>query len=177
MRIILETPRLRLREYTWQDFDPLYEILSDAETMRHYPSPYDEKGTRRWIEWNLQNYADYGFGLWAIELKENGKFIGDCGITMQNIDGVQLPEIGYHIRKDHWRQGYAREAAGAVRDWAFANPDFDCLYSYMTSSNVASYSTAHSIGMQKIKEYTDDRYCDMLVYVVTREDWNNKELH
>ena len=175
MSIILETQRLRLREYTRQDFAALYEILSDAVTMRHYPSPYDEKGTWRWIEWNVKNYADYGFGLWAIELKESGVFIGDCGITMQNIDGLQLPEIGYHIHKDHWRQGFAREAAGAVRDWAFENRDFDCLYSYMTSSNVASYSTACSIGMRKIKEYTDARYCDMLVYAISRAQWENLE--
>lgn len=46
-----------------------------------------------------------------------GKLIGDCGITIQNIDGELLPEIGYHIHKDFWRQGFATEAATAVRDW------------------------------------------------------------
>ena len=45
-----------------------------------------------------------------------GKLIGDCGITIQNIDGELLPEIGYHIHKDFWRQGFATEAAAAVRD-------------------------------------------------------------
>ena len=68
-------------------------MLSDPITMKHYLKPYDEAGTRRWISWSLDNYKKYGFGLWAIELKETGQFIGDCGITIQNIDGELLPDI------------------------------------------------------------------------------------
>ena len=80
MKIILETERLVLREYTYEDFDALYKILSDPETMKHYPKPYDEKGTMRWLDWSLDNYKRYGFGLWAIELKSNGAFIASCPI-------------------------------------------------------------------------------------------------
>ena len=123
MAYIIETERLGLRECTPEDFDALYEILSDPEMMRHYPAPYDEAGTRHWIEWNLENYTQYGFGLWAVVLKETGKFIGDCGITIQNIDGEMLPEIGYHIHKKYWRRGFAKEAARAVCNWAFQNTD------------------------------------------------------
>ena len=166
----LETERLILREYTMDDFHALYEILSDPETMKHYPKPYDETGTKRWLTWSLNNYKQYGFGLWALELKETGEFIGDCGITMQNIDGEQLPEIGYHIHKKHWRKGFAKEAATAVKDWAFANTDFHTLYSYMKYTNEASYSTAASIGMSKIKEYPDDIYGITYVYAITREE-------
>ena len=166
----LETKRLILREYTVDDFDALYAILSDPVTMKHYPKPYDAAGTNRWLTWSLNNYQEYGFGLWAIELKETGEFIGDCGITMQNIDGELLPEIGYHIHKNYWRNGYAKEAASAVRDWAFANTNFDTLYSYMKYTNVASYSTAASIGMTKIKEYPDDKDGIVYVYSITREN-------
>ena len=171
MKTLLETERLILREYTLEDFDALYEILSDAETMKHYPSPYDENGTMRWLRWSLDNYEKYGFGLWAVILKENGQFIGDCGITMQNIDGQMLPEIGYHIHKNHWRRGYAKEVASAVRNWCFENTEFDSVYSYMTSTNTASWSTAASIGMKKIKEYTDSHYSVCCVYEITRNDW------
>ena len=101
----IETERLLLREYTLHDFDALYEIMSDTETMQHYPKPFDKERVRGWIEWNLQNYKEYGFGLWAVVLKESGEFIGDCGITIQNIDGELLPEIGYHIHKKYWRRG------------------------------------------------------------------------
>ena len=83
MKTVIETQRLILREYTSDDFDALYEILSDGQTMKYYPKPYDEKGTARWIEWSLENYKDHGFGWWAIVLKDTGEFIGDCGITMQ----------------------------------------------------------------------------------------------
>lgn len=173
--MVLETARLRLREYTMEDFHALLEILSDPVTMQHYPKPYDEAGTKRWIDWNLNNYQKYGFGLWAIELKQTGTFIGDCGITMQKIDGEQLPEIGYHINKDFWRQGYGSEAAGAVRDWAFTHTQYDRLYSYMKYTNVGSYSTAASIGMRKIKEYPDPEDEILYVYAITREEWNALE--
>lgn len=169
--MIIETERLILREYTSDDFDGLYEILSDPETMKHYPKPYDAAGTKRWLDWSINNYATYGFGLWAIELKESGTFIGDCGITMQPIDGEQLPEIGYHIHKDHWRKGYGSEAAKAVRDWAFQNTKFDCLYSYMAASNLPSYSTAASAGLRKIKEYSDKDDGILYVYAITRDAW------
>ena len=171
MKKILETERLILREYTLEDFDGLYRILSDPETMKHYPKPYDEKGTLRWLNWSLDNYERYGFGLWAMELKADGRFIGDCGITMQNIDGQQLPEIGYHIDKAFWRQGYAKEAATAVRDWFFRNRDFDAVYSYMTKTNAGSYSTAASVGMKRLKEFTDKDYTECYVYRITRNEW------
>ena len=79
MKIIIETERLILREYTKDDFDALYKLLSDPITMKHYPKPYDENGTRRWLDWSFDNYNKYGFGLWAAEIKETGEFIGDCG--------------------------------------------------------------------------------------------------
>ena len=171
--MILQTKRLILREYTPEDFDKLSEILSDPETMSHYPKPYDEAGVRRWIDWSMDNYRKYGFGLWALELKETGEFIGDCGLTMQNIDGELLPEIGYHIHKAHWRKGYGSEAARAVRDWAFTNRDFDRLYSYMTEGNIASWSTAASAGLKRLKSYHDPIDGTLLVYTISREEWMN----
>ena len=70
--MLLRTERLILREYTPEDLDDLFEILSDAETMQHYPKPYDERMTRRWIEGNMQRYRECGFGLWAVVLKKTG---------------------------------------------------------------------------------------------------------
>lgn len=116
----LQTKRLILREYTHADFDALYEILSDAETMKHYEEPYDSDGVRLWIEWNLESYKDFGFGLWAVLLKvqndENDTFIGDCGITMQRIGRWIRPEIGCHINKNitEWALLPKRHAAAAI---------------------------------------------------------------
>lgn len=170
--MVIETKRLILREYTLEDFNDLYVILSDPETMKHYPKPYDEKGTMRWLEWSINNYQQYGFGLWAIILKETNEFIGDCGITLQNIDNELLPEIGYHINKKYWKKGYAKEAGSAVRDWGFNNTNFDKLYSYMNTTNIASYKTAESLGMKKIKEYYDKEE-NLFVYMINKNDWNS----
>lgn len=93
----LETERLILRELTMDDFNDLYEIISDEETMKHYPKPFDKDKVKNWIEWNIENYKVFGFGLCAVVLKENGKMIGDCGITMQIIHGKIKPEIGYQM--------------------------------------------------------------------------------
>ena len=173
-KMMIETKRLILREYTLEDFDAIYEILSDPETMRHYPKPFDEKRTRSWIEWNLQNYQEYGFGLWAVVWKETSELIGDCGLTIQNIDGEMLPEIGYHIHKKYWRRGFGSEAAKAVRDWAFVNTDFDCLYSYMKYTNIASSATAAANGMKKIKEYPNKKDGISYAYAITREEWEER---
>ena len=168
---MIETPRLLLRNYTLSDFDSLYEILSDPETMQHYPAPYDAEKTRNWITWNLDNYEKYGFGLWAVILKETGEFIGDCGITLQNIDGEILPEIGYHIHKKYWRRGFAKEAARAVRDWGFRNTGYNTFYSYMKYTNIGSWSTALANGMKKVKEYPDPKNTISYAYAITREEW------
>ncbi len=171
--MILETKRLIIREYTQGDFDALYEILSDAETMKYYPKPYDENGVNRWINWCIDSYQKHGFGLWALELKETGEFIGDCGISMQNIDGEMLHEIGYHINKKHWRKGYAKEACSAVKDWFFENTTHDSVYSYMNQENLPSYSTAAANGMTRIKAYHDGTEA-LYVYRITRPEWERE---
>ena len=169
-RIILKTDRLFLREMTMDDFDALYKVLADRNIMQHYPYTFDEKKVSDWIERNMNRYNEYGFGLWAVCLKETGEMIGDCGLTLQNIEGEMLPEIGYHIRADHQRKGYAKEAAAAVRDWAFANTDYPALYSYCKYTNVGSYKTAESIGMHFEKEYPDSENKITHVSVIIRGD-------
>ena len=77
----LETKRLILRDFITEDFDSLFEILSDEDVMKYYPKPFDAERVKDWIDWNLQNYKNYGFGLWAVCLKDSGKLIGDCGIN------------------------------------------------------------------------------------------------
>ncbi|MBO5716088.1 MAG: GNAT family N-acetyltransferase [Clostridia bacterium] len=173
--MIIETNRLIIREYNQDDFEGLKAIICDAETMKYYPKPYDENGVQRWLDWCINSYKDNGFGLWAIELKESGEFIGDCGISLQNIDGEILHEIGYHINKNHWRKGYAKEACQAVKNWFFENTEYNAVYSYMNKENVASYFTAESNGMTLLKEYHDGAEM-LLVYMITREKWM-KELN
>lgn len=167
----LETDRLILRDMTMEDYDALYAVLADKEIMRHYPYTFDENRVRGWIERNMNRYRLYGFGLWAVCLRDTGEMIGDCGLTLQNIDGETLPEIGYHIRRDCQRKGYAKEAARAVRDWAFLHTPYDAIYSYMKYTNVPSYSTALANGMKKVKEYPDPANEISYAYAITRAEW------
>ena len=169
--MVLETKRLVLREMKPDDYDALYAVLADSDMMQHYPYTFDEKRVRGWIERNMNRYKENGFGLWAVCLKETGELIGDCGLTLQNIHGEILPEIGYHIRRDCQRKGYAGEAAKAVRDWAFRNTDYPTLYSYCKYTNVPSIKTAESIGMHFVCEYPDETNGTTHVSSISRKEW------
>ena len=175
MKIILETERLILREMSHDDFAAHKAVWGDNELMKHYPYTFDDERVSAWIERNIERYKNDGFGLWAVVLKESGEVIGDCGLTMQNIDGTMLPEVGYHIHRDYQKKGYASEAAKAVIDYAFSNYSFPYVYAYMKYSNVASYSTAMKCGMKFIKEYPDPANITTKVYGISREEWKNKQ--
>lgn len=169
MKKILETARLVLREMNMDDYGALYEVLADPSIMQHYPYTFDEERVRGWIQRNMDRYERDGFGLWAVCLKDSGEMIGDCGLTLQNIEGEMLPEIGYHIRADMQRKGYAKEAAAAVREWAFANTSYPALYSYCKYTNLGSIKTAESIGMKFLKEYPDEANKITHVSVILRD--------
>lgn len=170
----LETRRLLLRELTPKDFDALYAVLADSDIMQHYPYSFDAQRVMNWIKRNQERYKKDGFGLWAVVLKETGELIGDCGLTMQNIHGQMLPEIGYHIRKDQQRKGYASEAAAACIRWTFENYDFPKVYSYMKYTNEASQRTAMKNGMTLVGEYDDPDNVITRVYAISRESWIGK---
>ena len=138
MQALPETKRLFLREWTMQDLDAWAAILSDAEVMRYYPKPFDRQKVQDWIAWNLENYRTDGFGLWAVHLRATGELLGDCGITMQQIHRQHLPEIGFHMKKSVWGQGYATEAAKACLAWGMQQTDFPAFYCYQKSTNLPS---------------------------------------
>ena len=127
MQALPETKHLFLREWTMQDLDAWAAILSDAEMMRYYPKPFDRQNVQDWIAWNLENYRTDGFGLWAVHLRATGELLGDCGITMQQIHGQRLPEIGFHMKKSVWGKGYATEAARACLAWGDAANRFSSI--------------------------------------------------
>lgn len=173
--MILETDRLLLREHAPDDFDALHEIFSDAETMKHYPHPFSAEETLGWIERNQRRYAEHGFGLWAMELKETGRLIGDCGVTLQPIHGQMLPEIGYHIHRAHQRRGYASEAAAGCIRYAFETLGFDRVYSYMKYTNEPSARTAMKNGMRLVEEYPNPVNTLTRVYALSREEWERRQ--
>lgn len=172
--MVIETDRLILRKMTEDDFDALLSVLADSDIMEHYPYTFDEDRVKGWITKSIERYKVFGFGLWAVVLKETGDMIGDCGLTMQIIDGQIRPEIGYHIRRDCQRRGYASEAAKAVRDWTFINTPFNIIYSYMKYTNAPSFRTAMAYGCHLVDEYEDENNDIIRIYAISRAEW--KEL-
>ena len=170
--MIIKTERLYLREMTEHDFDELYKVLADSENMNHYPYAFDEYRVRNWIQRNIDRYQTLGFGLWAVCLKDTDEMIGDCGLTMQLINGQIKPEIGFHIRSDKQRKGYAKEAASAVRDWTFNNTPFNKVYSYMKYTNVPSCKTAISWGCKQVDEFEDEVNEITKVFAISRDEWS-----
>jgi ribosomal-protein-alanine N-acetyltransferase len=165
---ILETSRLILREFCPDDADAIARVLSDPETMRFYPAPYDRTGVEEWIGRNLYRYTKDGHGLWAMILTANGDLIGDCGLIVQNVDGVDQVEIGYHVRRDLWRQGLATEAARACRDYGFSHLSVERLISLIRPENLPSRRVSEKNGMTVWKETTRVGL-PHLVYAIARE--------
>jgi ribosomal-protein-alanine N-acetyltransferase len=164
---ILETPHLILREFSPDDVDALGRVLSDPDTMRFYPAPLDRAGVEEWIARNLCRYTKDGHGLWAMILKASGELIGDCGLTVQPVDGTDEIEIGYHVRRDRWGQGLATEAARACRDYGFARLPVDHIISLSRPEKLPSRRVAEKNGMTIWKQ-TIRKGIAHLVYKIDR---------
>lgn len=145
------TERLRFREMHESDLENMAALLGDPEVMRYYPSPKTRQDAEGWIAWNRSNYAQHGFGLWIIET-HTGDFVGDCGLTWQEVNGVPTLEVGYHVRSDLQGQGYATEAAAACRDFAGQQTDAGVLVAIIHPKNRASERVAEKIGMHRVAD-------------------------
>jgi RimJ/RimL family protein N-acetyltransferase len=163
----LETPRLILREMRSTDVDSLHRIFSDPLLMRFWPV-WTHGETEEWVAAQLRRYAQDGFGLWAITFKASDEAIGDCGLVRHEVDGAMETDIGWHLLRAHWGQGYATEAASASRDYAFAQLRLERLVAQIHPENYASRRVAEKIGMRLLKEYLHARGLRLL-YVVERD--------
>ena len=117
---VLETERMELRRMGWADVDDLMGIFSDPVAMRYYPKTKSREETEQWVRWTLESYRDHGFGQWVAVLKRSGEFAGQCGLTVQEVEGRQEVEIGYLFLRRFWGRGLATEAARVARDHGFA---------------------------------------------------------
>jgi RimJ/RimL family protein N-acetyltransferase len=139
---VIETDRLVLRRFTLADVDALYEVFADPAARRFYPEMVAREKVLAWIEWNLRNYADTGFGLWAMEPRGEPRLIGDCGLTWQEVEGRQELEIGWHLHAAERGKGYATEAARACLAYAFRTLDPPLVCSIVRPDNAASCTVA-----------------------------------
>ncbi len=145
---VLTTARLTIRPLRLDDLDAFAAIFADAETMAASRRTYSREESRGWIERSLMRYERDGFALFAVVRTVDGRYVGDCGPSVQAVDGVDEVEIGWHIRRDLWGRGYATEAALALRDWAFDDRGLGRLTAFVEPSNVPSCRVAEKIGMR-----------------------------
>lgn len=162
----LMTARLILREMNQGDFDDLKEMLCDPAVMYAYGHKFTDVDVQAWLSRQTARYREYGFGLWALVLRDTGEMIGQAGLTMQPYMGNQVLEIGYLLKQSYWRRGYAREAAARCKTCAFETLGREKVYSIIKSDNVPSIKVAESIGMVKEDEFITRYYGgDMLHFL------------
>jgi RimJ/RimL family protein N-acetyltransferase len=178
---LIETKRLKLRELNESDEKFLCDILSDRETMQYYPAPYDIDAVRNSIKRTINSYQKNNFGLWGIILKDQKKFIGQCGITLQDIDGIIVPEIGYHVNKEYWNQDFATEASAASLKYGFEKLNLNEIYIHTYIKNIPSQRVAEKLKMKRIKEYEKyikeyNIYMKHVVYSMNLEHYNQVKI-
>lgn len=172
-KVIIETERLIIREMVQSDLDALCRIMCDEEVMRvAYESAFSVEEVQGWLNRHLRRYEDYGFGLWGVVLKETNEMIGQCGLTIQDWNEMEILEIGYLFQKAYWHKGYATEAAIACKEYAFTALNANSVYSAIRDTHTASQNVAVRNGMKIVDRFTKNfRYVDMnfLLYAVDRE--------
>lgn len=168
--MIIETERLILRELQQSDFDEVCKLLQDTAVMYAYEGTFNRQEVQEWMDKQFKRYREDGFGLWGVVEKRSGELIGQCGITYQEYNDKQVPEVGYLFRKEFWHKGLAIEAAIACKEYAFRTLGFNEAYSIIRDTNLASQKVAERNGMKItgsiVKHY---RGIDMphLIYTVT----------
>jgi RimJ/RimL family protein N-acetyltransferase len=149
----LETPRLCLRLMQPSDLDDLLKIFGDPKVMASFcVAPFNREQVEGWMRRNIVHQSQYGYGFFSVILKPEGLLIGDCGLENMKVDGDQTTELGYDFRSDYWNQGFATEAAAAVRDYAFNVLQLPHLISLIRVGNEASKRVSEKIGMCLVAE-------------------------
>lgn len=166
-KIILETERLLLREITHDDREELLKIWGDAETMSLFPKTLDSQEMSEWIDRNLKRYESRGHGVWAVILKDNQQFVGDCGLVIQEVDGTEELEVVCHFNRNFQGQGLATEAARGCMDHGFNQLGSHRVISMIRPENLASRRVAERNGLKIEKEIFWRGY-QHFVYVIER---------
>lgn len=159
---LFQTERLGFRRYNESDIELLGPVFADPYAIQFYPAMSDRIGIERWINWNLRNYNDFGFGLWAVELLATGEFIGDAGITYQTVEDQRVLEIGWHIHPDFRGRGYATEAGRECIKFGFNVLNATSLSSIVDPANPASKKVASRVHEKK--RYYQVKSSQMLLY-------------
>ncbi|MEE2524096.1 GNAT family N-acetyltransferase [Pseudarthrobacter sp. J75] len=162
----IETPRLKLRRMVDDDLDNMAALLGDPAVMCHYPAPKTREEAKAWIDWNKRNYAEHDFGLWIMESR-SGDFLGDCGLTLQEVDGVPEVEVGYHVLAEHQGRGYASEAAAVCLEFA-ARSGVERVIAIINPANIPSQRVAVKCGLQ-LEKYSNMGGLEQLIFATNKD--------
>lgn len=168
----IETERLLFRRYADADFKFLQKMAADPEVMKYIGNgeTRDKDGVLLFLYWIYRNYKeDQDSGLLLLERRSDGEKVGHAGIVPQQVDGEDEWEIGYWIAREHWSQGYATEAAQAIRDYAFGKLGKKRLVSLIHPDNKASQRVAENCGMT-LEKRSLLKGRAVFVYSIQKED-------
>ena len=145
MEIPETTDRIRFRPYRRDDARFVSNMFRDAQAGRFYPGMSDPEKADGWIEWIMDSYITHGFWLWVIEHRDQGWFLGDCGLSYQLVEGRRWLEVGYHLSAQFRGKGYATEAARACVTHAFSQVAAQRVCSIVDPTNTPSSRVASRI--------------------------------
>ncbi|MFT3966630.1 MAG: GNAT family N-acetyltransferase [Sphingobium sp.] len=178
--IVLTTPRLALREWRKGD-DASVAAMQTPAVMRWLQDenmPVRRPGS---VEERMRvMQAEYGHCFWVVERRNDGEFLGYCGLKRVDAEGTALTgafEIGWSLAEQHWNHGYATEAALAVLERAFAVHDAPFVIAFTVAENVASWRVMKRIGMERRADldFHDPAFSDALnptiVYRIEKDQW------
>ena len=158
--MILTTKRLILRHFHLLDQEAMMDIFGDPEVMRFGDGVQTREWVATWLETCLERYfKTWGFGPYAVVRQSDARVIGYCGLFyFPDVNGRSEVELGYRLARTAWGQGYAVEAARAVRDYAFQTLNLRRLIAIIDPSNTASIRVAEKIGMRYEQDVMLDGY-------------------
>ena len=147
----LQTPRLLLRTWQAADLRGFAELNADPQVMRHFPSVLSRVQSDAMARRMQAHFVTHGFGYWVLERREQPGLIGVLGLQRVAFAAAFTPavEIGWRIQRQHWRQGYALEAATAVLAYAFAQLQLQQVLAFTVPANLPSQALMQRLGMQR----------------------------
>ncbi len=179
----METGRLILREWREEDRQPFAAMNADPEVMRYFQSALTDPESDALVDRIALHFRTHGFGLFALERKSDGAFLGFTGFSScpENTPVQGEIEIGWRLAQAYWRRGYAHEAASACADWFWQTTDRARLVSYTSAANQPSRNLMGKLGFRHYPERdfdhpaiaSDHPFCRQVVYVLNRSDAAN----
>lgn len=159
--ILLETPRLLIREFLPSDEEAMFAMDRDPEVHRYLGNkPYtDVQQSCEDIAIIQQQYADHGIGRWAVVLKETSELIGWTGFKrmVEPVNShINHLDFGYRHARKFWRQGYAYEAAKAALDYGMESLGFTDIYAMTDVDNAGSRHILEKLGFRLMEIFAYD---------------------